>query len=358
MPEIKRVFNASRMNQDLDDRLVVPGEYREALNINVSKSEGSDIGAIENLKGNKEIVSTSISGAKTIGVLRDNGNEKIYYFITNNDSFDHSNSSAKQHQIIEYDQKADKSIILVNSNALNFHTQFPITGINLVDTLLFFTDDRNPPRKINVDTARNEPGKYNLASDIDNLISVAKYAPFTAAEILALSNTDETGAVITSNFLENKLIRFSYRYQYDDGEYSTLAPFTPICFSRLGNPDTISTSTIADFGEIETFINAVKSVQLSVPIPTGYGITGVELIYKETGSSTLYIVEDKTVTTESSINFFYKSQDPFKTLPADQLTRIYDAVPIKAKSQELAGGRLIYGNFLQNFDISCFYKIS
>ncbi len=351
MPEIKRVFNASRMNQDLDDRLVVPGEYREALNINVSKSEGSDIGAIENLKGNKEIVSTSISGAKTIGVLRDNGNEKIYYFITNNDSYDHSNSSAKQHQIIEYDQRANKSITLVNSNALNFHTQFPITGVNLVDTLLFFTDDRNPPRKINVDTARNEPGKYNLATNIDNLISVAKFAPYSAADILALSNTDETGAVITSNFLENKLVRFSYRYQFDDGEYSVLAPFTPICFSRLGNPDAISTSTIADFGEIETFVNAVKSVQLSVPIPTGYGITGVELIYKETGSSTLYVVEDKTVTTESSVNFFYKSQDPFKTLPGDQLTRVSDAVPKKAKSQELAGGRLIYGNFLQNFDI-------
>ena len=351
MPEIKRVFNASRMNQDLDDRLVVPGEYREALNINVSKSEGSDIGAIENLKGNKEIVSTSISGAKTIGVLRDNGNEKIYYFITNNDSYDHSNSSAKQHQIIEYDQRANKSIILVNSNALNFHTQFPITGVNLVDTLLFFTDDRNPPRKINVDTARNEPGKYNLATNIDNLISVAKFAPYSAADILALSNTDETGAVITSNFLENKLVRFSYRYQFDDGEYSVLAPFTPICFSRLGNTDTINTSTIADFGEIETFVNAVKSVQLSVPVPTGYGITGVELIYKETGSSTLYVVEDKTVTTESSINFFYKSQDPFKTLPSDQLTRVSDAVPKKAKSQELAGGRLIYGNFLQNFDI-------
>ena len=351
MPEIKRVFNASRMNQDLDDRLVVPGEYREALNINVSKSEGSDIGAIENLKGNKEIVSTGISNAKTIGVLRDNGNEKIYYFITNNDSYDHSNSSAKQHQIIEYDQRANKSIVLVNSNALNFHTQFPITGVNLVDTLLFFTDDRNPPRKINVDTARNEPGKYNLAANIDNLISVAKFAPYSAADILALSNTDETGAVITSNFLENKLVRFSYRYQFDDGEYSVLAPFTPICFSRLGNTDTINTSTIADFGEIETFVNAVKSVQLAVPIPAGYGITGVELIYKETGSSTLYVVEDKTVTTESSINFFYKSQDPFKTLPSDQLTRVSDAVPKKAKSQELAGGRLIYGNFLQNFDI-------
>jgi hypothetical protein len=48
MPEIKRLFNASKMNRDLDDRLVPPGEYREALNINVSKSEGSDMGAVEN----------------------------------------------------------------------------------------------------------------------------------------------------------------------------------------------------------------------------------------------------------------------------------------------------------------------
>ena len=58
MPEIKRLFNASRMNRDVDDRLVQAGEYREALNINVSKSEGSDMGAVENLLGNKEIVST------------------------------------------------------------------------------------------------------------------------------------------------------------------------------------------------------------------------------------------------------------------------------------------------------------
>ena len=100
MPEIKRLFSASRMNRDKDDRLVTPGEYREALNINVSKSEGSDMGAIENLLGNKEIVNTSISNAKVIGSLRDNGNEKIYYFITNNNSYDHSISSSKQHQII------------------------------------------------------------------------------------------------------------------------------------------------------------------------------------------------------------------------------------------------------------------
>ena len=348
MPEIKRLFNASKMNRDLDDKMLKPGEYREALNINVSKSESSDIGAVENILGNELINDTAIANAKVIGEYRDNGNDKIYYFITSNNSYNEINSGS--HQIIEYNQKANKSIILVNSNALNFHQDYLITGINLVDELLFFTDDRNPPRKINVETARNNPGRYDLAANIDNVISVAKYAPYTAAEIIGVSNLDEQGNVITSNFLENKLIRFSYRYQFEDGEYSVLAPFTPICFSRLDETDTIS-SNIEDFGEIETFVNAIKSVQLSVPTPAGLGIDKVELIYKETGSSALYVVESKVLTSETSVNFFYKSQDPFKTLPSDQLTRVSDAVPRLAKSQELAGGRLVYGNYLQNFNI-------
>ena len=348
MPEIKRLFNASRMNRDLDDKMLKPGEYREALNINVSKSESADIGAVENILGNKLINDTSLSNAKVIGEYRDNGNERIYYFITTNSSYNEINSG--NHQIIEYNQKANKSTILVNSAALNFHQDYLITGINLVDELLFFTDDRNPPRKINVETARSTPGRYNLTSNIDDIISVAKYAPFTAATIVGVSDSDEQGNVITSNFLENKLIRFSYRYQFEDGEYSVLAPFTPICFSRLDNPDTIS-SNINDFGEIETFVNAIKSVQLSVPTPANLGIDKVELIYKETGSSALYVVESKVLTSETTINFFYKSQDPFKTLPSDQLTRVSDAVPRVAKSQELAGGRLVYGNYLQNFNI-------
>ena len=55
MAESKRIFNAGKMNRDLDDRLVQPGEYRDALNINIGRSEGSDVGAVENPKGNELI---------------------------------------------------------------------------------------------------------------------------------------------------------------------------------------------------------------------------------------------------------------------------------------------------------------
>ena len=81
------------MNRDLDDKMLKPGEYREALNINVSKSESSDIGAVENILGNELIVDTAISNAKKIGEYRDNGNDRIYYFITNNNSYNETEFS-------------------------------------------------------------------------------------------------------------------------------------------------------------------------------------------------------------------------------------------------------------------------
>ena len=344
MPEIKRTFNVGKMNRDLDDRLVPPGEYREGFNITVGQSESSDVGSIENLLGNEAVSQSNLANGKCIGYISDTGTEKIYFFVTSNSSYNETNTG--QHGLFEYDQKTKQTTALVVSAQLNLHQNYPITGINIVDDLLFWTDNRNYPRKINVVTARNNTSYYTAANDIDNLISVAKFAPYESPTLV--SATRESN--ISSTFMEDKLIRFSYRWQFDDNEYSTLAPFSPIVFSRLNETDSISTS-LSNFGEIETFVNAINQVQLQIPTPTGYGIKNVELIYKESGSGTLYVVDDQDITTEPFVNFTYSSTDPFRTLPGDQLTRVYDAVPIKAKAQEVAGGRLVYGNFLQNYDI-------
>ncbi len=52
MAEVKNAFIKSKMNKDLDARLLPPGEYRDGQNIQVSKSEGEDVGALENALGN------------------------------------------------------------------------------------------------------------------------------------------------------------------------------------------------------------------------------------------------------------------------------------------------------------------
>mgnify|MGYP003664357100 FL=1 len=42
MPELKHNFIKGRMNLDMDERLVPDGEYRHAMNVQVSTSDGSD----------------------------------------------------------------------------------------------------------------------------------------------------------------------------------------------------------------------------------------------------------------------------------------------------------------------------
>ena len=84
MAEVKRGFEGGKMNRDLDDRLLPEGQYRDALNVGIGRSEGADVGAVENLKGNDEIAGqTDISGT-TIGSITDQSSNTIYWFTTSN----------------------------------------------------------------------------------------------------------------------------------------------------------------------------------------------------------------------------------------------------------------------------------
>ena len=60
MAEIKNSFLKSKMNKDLDDRLIPNGEYRDAINISVGNSEEDDIGALETILGNKPMSDTNL----------------------------------------------------------------------------------------------------------------------------------------------------------------------------------------------------------------------------------------------------------------------------------------------------------
>ena len=88
MAEVKNSFLASKMNKDLDDRLIPSNEYRNALNVAVSESEDSDVGALENVIGNTAITSLGVSpgypgfNAKAIGVFTDDNTDSIYIFFT------------------------------------------------------------------------------------------------------------------------------------------------------------------------------------------------------------------------------------------------------------------------------------
>ena len=80
MPEIKNTFLKSRMNKDLDSRIIGYGEYRDAQNASVSASEDASVGSLENIRGNQLLSFFNISdnNIEIIGQYSDTANNKGY----------------------------------------------------------------------------------------------------------------------------------------------------------------------------------------------------------------------------------------------------------------------------------------
>jgi len=85
MGELKNTFIQSKMNKDMDGRILPNGQYRDGQNIQISRSEGDDVGALETVLGNKFITDFNLvgNGLETIGKFFDDTNNVIYLFITN-----------------------------------------------------------------------------------------------------------------------------------------------------------------------------------------------------------------------------------------------------------------------------------
>ena len=295
------------MNKDLDDRLIPNGEYREAVNVSVAKSDASDVGVVKNIQLNESVssptimplsgistvlpnpgglktgsVSTSIistntyngtdaagagysgtpgvtsgwttSGSGTganitiiidggtvtavtvnssgtgyqpgdtitiskdtgtpaiggsadvvltlrenefgadlyaderyevVGFYINNASNKMYWFVTNYSSVDskaYADNAEYTCAIIEQAENTNEYRIVAQGEFLNFNKQYPVLGISMIDDLLFFTDNYNQPRKINV----NKPSGFYTHED---QISVAKYYPYKAPRLIKLIKT-------------------------------------------------------------------------------------------------------------------------------------------------------------------------
>ena len=85
MPELKRQFGRGAMNKDLDERILPNGQYRDALNIQVSSSEASDVGAVQNILGNRRPYGNALANLGNnpvcIGAYVNPKTEMIYWFI-------------------------------------------------------------------------------------------------------------------------------------------------------------------------------------------------------------------------------------------------------------------------------------
>ena len=88
MPEIKHNFTGGKMNKDLDERIVPKDQYRDAMNIQVSTSESSDVGTAQNILGNEFIQNPlhNFAGelnpdAVAVASIADEKDDTLYWFV-------------------------------------------------------------------------------------------------------------------------------------------------------------------------------------------------------------------------------------------------------------------------------------
>jgi len=136
MPLFNKTFTAGKMNKDTDERIVPNGEYRDAVNIQVQTSDGSNAGTAQTLLGNTKLSSMVPEGSTCVGSIADNKNDKVYYLVagpeesfneTSGSTYNWNKNAAWKDYIIEYDIKTETfkyvfvDIYRVNYKAINYN---------------------------------------------------------------------------------------------------------------------------------------------------------------------------------------------------------------------------------------------
>lgn len=473
MPDIKHYFRSGKMNKDLDERLVPNGEYRDALNIEMSTSDGDDVGTIQNVVGtnkiigktydsNKNLITANWSGdsfgltnAVCVGIKLNNEDDRIYWFI----------SSTEASCIAEYSASSGviKPVLVDTQNILGWTSETNITGINIIEDMLMWTDDVTEPKKIDIKVFKSGcadnftthtkytgqkilPSNLSSASNfLEEHITVARLAPMgmptltmsdstrggvgTGTSTVIISNATATtftdtegvakdaGTVLNLSFsplpnwqsgdiitctttyeelgqqetleikllinsisqsnsfsctiqsipveipytnliweailseegvlFEKKFVRFGYRWKYYSGEYSTFSPFSDVAFL----PDTFE--YLSTDGYNDGMINNLRQLTINITESRPVDVEEVDILYKESNNNNIYVVDTLKYNPDGTFPTQYKLESEIisKTVSSNQIIRPWDNVPRKAKAQEVTANRLIFGNYLQNYDI-------
>ena len=214
-------------------------------------------------------------------------------------------------------------------------------------------------------------GTVGIGGAPNNLSPVIGIEVLSIKEGVSSSNTEWRCRLEDKDPLFNfKFPRFSYRYKYQDGEYSTFAPWSEVAFL----PGYFDYQ--AKKGHNLGMVNNMRSLKIKGYHPQALpkDVVEIDILYKETNNPTVYTVKTITPADEHPLwpnqtaawnsivgifeddgargDFTLDTDMIHSIVPANQLIRPWDNVPKKALAQEISGNRLIYGNYVQGYDIT------
>lgn len=336
MPSKSIINRPLALNKDSDERLLSPEEMSDALNVRGISGEDGKGFILKTIRGNLIKNYTLPTGTNTvIGAIPVEDVNKLYYFVSN---------SNNDHSILEYDSINDTITKVLENSILNFQTTNTIQGRGMIlengDTLLYFTDDLNPVRKINVQKAIDHTLGLSTGYPsplTEEYIEVLKYPPVNKPEFVFATDTDQA-----INNVAGKMFQFAYRYVYDDGEVSAYSPYSDVAISDYYLQNSVYTAS-----QIDSNNNVI-----TLTLDNGSAICdSIEVIFREGNDGEwkrIRRVENNPLASTQDLNFNnngnYQVADPTDT------NKLFDNVPITAKATEIIGNKLVLGNYVDGYD--------
>lgn len=363
---------------DKDERLVAPNEMILAENVTISERADGSASILKTMKGTSEISKKTgeIDAPdtwKVVGSCSDNQRGRVYFFL-------YDTADATDHRIMMFDKSTDEWETVFKDDYLNFNESYPVKADVLnkafnqdgvVQTVLYFTDNNNPPRKINVDRAI--AGEYtdveidgvtqpSTLIDLDYALNTIKAPSKSSPKFVFEKDTD----VNTNNFKSDSF-QFSCQYIYRDGEESALSSY-----SNLATSPYLSNRGLTEFDEAVLDGNVcVVTIPWDANFDQKYiDVSAVRLLARTGNSGSFFILdefdpkEDVTRDVAGSSTLVYDSDTKayrfyndgyYSTVSSITSGKLYDNVPQKSQGQAVAGSRLMYSNYTEgyeNFDVS------
>lgn len=342
MANLRRTFTSGKMQLDADSRVLPPGEYREAYNILVTDSENSDSGTVQKSLSNKQLTNLNFGpNPITIFAYPHEFRDKIYVGVKSDTGC----------YIYEWDNNSQSATFVLQdtrslaNRVLNFNENFLCTGFDIVTSneidkeMILLTEDNMQPLCFNIERAK---GYAINGFDKEDIYLIKKPPRFEPTIELTY-----TGGL--ENYIEEEFLTFSYRYKYLDGEYSALSGYTEYQFAP--GAFKLDFLTLEQTGMTNQF-NALR-----VGFNTGdKRVTDIQVVVKKSNSNALYIIETFNKEMEGwsddqTQNFVFANNKRYTVLPERELYRSYDNVPIKAKSQTYIGNKVVYGNYVEGYNL-------
>lgn len=336
-------FTGGRMDKDVDIRALQKSMYLDAKNVRIVTPDGSNSRAVKFPLGNTQMTALSLgTNAETLGVCIDPFRDKIYWAVV-------SDSGS---YICEYDIATTTENIVLSDTRAGANNLFGFVSGGYVDmkvlndndngfNYLVITDGVNEPKYFEIEAAK---ALTDSAFNFED-ISLIKAPPADAPSLtLGVTASDQ------ENNLKTKFLSFATRYKYQNNEWSALSPFSEFAFLPDGfsynYKEGTNSAMFNDFSKVDIDFNTGSS-----------NVSKIQLIVKESGSNTAYIVQtyDKTIeawgdNTTQTITF--DNSRIYKALDSNQLSRVYDNVPLAAATVDIIGNRIAFGDYTDGYDLT------